>query len=287
MATKLTAKKHAPASSNPKSNAPALPARHHSEFSLDDELSVVTNKLHDLRKSHALLAREAERLALALREQQERLRAIMGTAADAILTVDDKGFIESINAAAERMFGYTSAELRGQNVKVLMPLTNMEEEQDSLVSRYGANGQKNLSASGHEAEGRRRDGTTFPLQLAIGEVAGMNLFTAILRDISLRKRLEREIVEIALVEQRRLGQDLHDNCGQELTALGLLADGLVESLSKSAPADVGVASKIEQALKRVLRQVRNISRGLVQVDVDPAGLPGALADLASRLSATS
>jgi signal transduction histidine kinase len=95
------------------------------------------------------------------------------------------------------------------------------------------------------------------------------------------------VVEVALTEQRRLGQDLHDNCGQELTALGLLADGLVESLSKSAPADVEVASKIEQALKRVLRQVRNISRGLVQVDVDPAGLPGALADLASRLSATS
>jgi len=116
----------------------------------------------------------------------------------------------------------------------------------------------------------------------------LNQRTIALREhITQRKKLEREVVEIAILEQRRLGQDLHDHCGQELTALGLLADGLVKSLAKSAPADVEVARKIEQALKRVLRQVRNFSRGLAQMEVDPAGLAAALEELASCLSATS
>jgi PAS domain S-box-containing protein len=168
MATKLTAKKHAPSSSNnkpPTQALPANPARHHSACGLDDELCAVTSKLQELKKSHALLAQEAERLAAALREQQERLRAVMSTASDAIITIDEAGFIESVNAAAERMFGYTAAELRGQNVKLLMP-SSSREDQDSLAARYSVSGDKLILASGREAEARRRDGSTFPLQLS-------------------------------------------------------------------------------------------------------------------------
>src|SRR5581483_1550081 len=97
----------------------------------------------------------------------------------------------------------------------------------------------------------------------------------------------REIVEIATLEQQRIGQDLHDDCGQELTALGLLADGLVESLKESASEDGEVATKIDQGLKRVLRRIRNIARGQVLAEVEAECLPAALAELTSRLSETS
>jgi two-component system CheB/CheR fusion protein len=106
-------------------------------------------------------------------------------------------------------------------------------------------------------------------------------------DVTLRKELEREVVEIASLEQRRIGQGLHDECGQQLTALGLLADSLADSLAKEAPDAVDVANKITDGIKNVLRQVRNISRGLALAEVDRAGLPSALTDLASRLSETS
>jgi two-component system CheB/CheR fusion protein len=106
-------------------------------------------------------------------------------------------------------------------------------------------------------------------------------------DITRRKLLEREVVEIASLEQRRIGQDLHDECGQQLTALGLLADGLADSLANDAPTIVDVANKIEQGIKNVLRQVRNISRGLALIEINPEELPSALADLTSRLSETS
>jgi signal transduction histidine kinase len=102
-----------------------------------------------------------------------------------------------------------------------------------------------------------------------------------------RKQLEREVVEIATLEQHRIGQDLHDDCGQELTALGLLADGLVESLEEHAPDEVEVAYKIQQRIKGVLRRVRNISRGLAHAEVDPVELPAALVELTNRLSETS
>ena len=106
-------------------------------------------------------------------------------------------------------------------------------------------------------------------------------------DVSRRKELEREVIEIALLEQRRIGQDLHDECGQQLTALGLLANSLADSIANAAPAAGNLATKIEQGIQDVLRRVRSISRGLALAEVNPAGLPWALTELASRLSETS
>ena len=106
-------------------------------------------------------------------------------------------------------------------------------------------------------------------------------------DVTRRKQLEREVVEIASLEQRRIGQDLHDECGQQLTALGLLANSLADSLANVAPTAVDVANKIEQGIKNVLQRVRSIFRGLALADLSPAELPPALTDLAARLSETS
>jgi PAS domain S-box-containing protein len=239
----------------------------------------------DDRMEAELERRVADRTA-ELRQSQEQLAVILNTAVDAIITINRQGIIQSINPAAERMFGYTAAQMIGQNVKMLMP-SAQKEEHDSYLARYFRTGEKHIIGIGREVQARHQDGSIFPVDLAVSEVADLGLFTGILRDLSQRQGLEHEVVEIAALERQRIGQYLHDDCGQELTALGLLADSLVETLAEHAPADVEIARKIGQGLMRLLLLVRNMSRGLARAEIDPAGLPQALTELTARLSETS
>ena len=224
----------------------------------------------------------------ALRESRDRLAAIVNTAAEGIVTIDERGVIESVNPSAERMFGYTTAELVGRNVKIFMPAP-YRDEHDNFLARYLATGTKRIIGIGREVSGRRKDGSTFSLDLAVSELHDGNrrLFTGILRDVTERKALEREVLEIAAGEQRRIGHDLHDTAGQELTALSLVADSLVAALEDHSPDDVPLAAKIVQGLRRTLSQVRALSRGLVPVAVSADGLMAALADLTARISEES
>jgi PAS domain S-box-containing protein len=185
------------------------------------------------------------------------------------------------------MFGFAAAEMIGQNVSMLMP-SPYHEEHDGYLARYLRTGESRIMGIGREVQARHKDGTIIPVDLAASRVDNLGLFTGIIRDISQRKELEREIVEIAILEQRRIGQDLHDECGQELAALGLLADALVQSLEEEkASENIEIAHKMEQGVRRVLRQIRNIARGLVQAQIQPAGLAAALVELTDRLSETS
>jgi two-component system CheB/CheR fusion protein len=226
--------------------------------------------------------KHAERLR---QESEDRLRTIVNTAVDAIITIDESGIIDSVNPAAEQMFGYSATEMIGQNVKMLMP-SPYREEHEGYLARYLRTGEKRIIGIGREVQGRRKDGSTFPVDLTVSEFHDRTkrLFSGVLRDLSARKALEREVLEVATMEQWRIGQELHDSTGQELTALGLLAEGLVEALAKSSPAEAVLATKIAEGIKRVLGQVRALSRGLIPVEVDAAGLMAALAELASRTS---
>src|SRR5262249_20072072 len=112
-------------------------------------------------------------------------------------------------------------------------------------------------------------------------------FTAILRDISRRKQLEREILEIAALEQQRIGQELHDGVGQELTGLSLMAGALLRRQQEGSANEVSLTTRLVQGLSRVHDQVRALSRGLVPVQLDSEGLRAALEDLASRTSEES
>jgi PAS domain S-box-containing protein len=221
----------------------------------------------------------------ALQERESRISAILNTAADAIITIDQGGTINSINPMTERMFGYTREELVGKNVKVLMP-PPYAEEHDQYIANYLRTGVKQIIGIGREVLARHKDGTLIPVDLSVSEVDHMRMFTGILHDISERKQLEHEIVEIALLEQQRLGADLHDTCGQELTALGLLVDSLVQSL-KQERADVELAKKIAEGLKRTHQSIRDVAQGLLRAEVDPTQLNIALKELIARLDGTS
>jgi PAS domain S-box-containing protein len=224
---------------------------------------------------------ERKRAEQELMASEERLRAILNTAADAIITIDHGGIIQSVNAATERMFGYTPAELVGQSVKMLMP-SPYREAHDGFMARYLQTGEKHIIGINREVEARRQDGSVFPADLAVSEIKHLKLFTGILGDLTERKQLERDVVEAASQQQQRIGQDLHDSVAQELTALNLLAKDLAETLQTDPANASQLVERMEQGLHRSQHELRAVLRGLLPVAVDSQGLMAALADLADR-----
>jgi len=246
--------------------------------------SVTGRDITDRKRADEELRRIEERyrqMADQARDREARLLAILSTAVDAIITIDVHGAIQSVNATAEQMFGYGAAEMIGQNVKMLMPAP-YRDEHDGYLARYLQTGEKHVIGIGREVEGLRKDGSTFPLDLAVSEVGHLQLFTALLRDISRRKELEREVVEIASLERRRIGQDLHDSVSQELTALSMLAGDLAETLRSDPSHASQLVERLVLGLQRGQQELRAVMRGLFPVSVDDGGLMAALSDLASR-----
>ncbi len=237
---------------------------------------------HWARRSLSLEQEMAARdRALAMSEEQ--LQALLNAAADAIITIDQRGIIQSANAAAERIFGYAPVELLGQNVKILMPSPD-HDRHDEYLATFLRTRRPRIIGIGREVWAQRKDGSVFPADLTVTEVDHLGLFLGIVRDISRRRQLEREVIEIASLEQRRISQDLHDSVGQELTALSMLSSDLVQLLRAEGSDHVDLAAKVVQGCQRTLEEVRTISRGLHPVPIDQQGLMTALADLAERLS---
>jgi PAS domain S-box-containing protein len=214
-------------------------------------------------------------------ESEARMKAILNTAADAIITMDIHGMIQSVNPASERMFGYAAAEMVGHNVGLLMP-SPYRDEHDGYLKRYQQTGERHIIGMGRELKARRKDGSIFPMHLVVSEIEDRKLFTGILRDMTQQKQLEREAVEAASLEQRRIGQDLHDSVAQELTALHLLARDVAEILETDPANARKLVERIEKGLQRTQQQLRAVLRGLLPVAVDSAGLMAALSDLADR-----
>ena len=140
-----------------------------------------------------------------LQDLNARLRSIINSAVDGIIVIDGRGRIESFNPGAERLFGYTQAEVVGENVSMLMPAP-YREEHDGYIGRYQTTGRAKIIGIGREVRGQRKDGTTFPLHLSVGEmtIGGERMFTGILHDLSDRVRVEEQLREQAALA--RLGE---------------------------------------------------------------------------------
>lgn len=202
-----------------------------------------------------------------------------------------------INPATERMFGYSESELVGQNVKLLMP-PPFRDEHDAYLARYVTTREPRIIGRGREVICLRKDGSTFPADLSVSEIDHIGLFTGILHDISNRKRLRNEVLEIANNEQRRIGQELHDGTQQELTALSLMARTLLDVL-KSVPEErtaahstwhfgqatysrlADITMKMCQGLANANHNVRQLAHGILPVQIDALGLYSALDELAA------
>jgi len=142
----------------------------------------------DRRLKAELERRVAERTAQ-LSESEERHRAIVDTAVDGIVVIDERGTIQRFNPGAERMFGYPEAEAAGKNVSLLMP-SPYRDEHDGYLARFLATGEKRIIGIGREVVARRKDGTEFPVYLAVAEMrrGESRMFTGIIRDITEAKR---------------------------------------------------------------------------------------------------
>jgi len=218
-----------------------------------------------------------------LRDSEERLRAILETAVEGIITIDERGIIESLNPAAEKIFGYQAQEVVGKNVKVLMP-TPYRDEHDGYLGNYLRTGRARIIGIGREVVGLRKDGTVFPMDLSVSEVrlAHKRLFTGFVRDISDRKRLEKEVLQISDLEQRRIGQDLHDGLCQQLAGIELMSEVLEQNLSRKSKTEAAQAAKIAEGVRAAIGDTRMLARGLSPVDVESNGLMSALQELASN-----
>ncbi|GIV61453.1 MAG: hypothetical protein KatS3mg044_0319 [Rhodothermaceae bacterium] len=243
----------------------------------------------EIVRSLAVVEDVTERLRTeqALRASEARVRAILETTVDAIITIDTRGIIQSFNRAAERIFGYRADEVIGRSVNLLMP-EPYRTEHDAYIQNYLETGQAKIIGIGREVYGRRKDGTTFPMDLAVSEVRldvpGRDrpeiTFTGIVRDITERRRLEQEILRISDQERVRIGQDLHDGLGQMLTGIGLITRNLVRRLAAEDHPLADELAEVADMIKEADLQARSLARGLVPVDLDEHGLAAALARLA-------
>ncbi len=193
-----------------------------------------------------------------LRDSEERHRSVVDNIADGIIVIGERGLIESFNGAAERIFGYPASEVIGQNVNMLMP-EPYQGEHDQYLHNYTSGGPKKMIGIGREVEGRRKNGESFPLDLAVTEITlgGRHAFVGITRDISRRKRAE---------EAAFRSDELLKAATMESTADGILvtslASGVLYYNSRflkmwGLPAEVLQSKELGQLTNMLLVQVED------------------------------
>lgn len=237
-----------------------------------------------------LFFRIAEPITQQIEQQAETFRTLAETSHEGIILINTQGIIQYINPSAEAMFGYDKGILLEQSVNRLMSQV-MRKSHDQYIRNYLETGVAKIIGSGRQLIGQRKNGSQFPMHLSIGDInlRHTRLFAGVIVDLSEQQRLQREIMEVPIREQRRIGQELHDGIGQQLTGLGMLATSLVNKASKP---EYELASQLAIGLQEALAQVRALSRGLVPVEIDAAGFIPALQNLIddvrrqSRISVT-
>ena len=212
-----------------------------------------------------------------------RLAAIVESSDDAIVSKTLDGLIMSWNAGARRIYGYTAEEVIGRPIALLCPRERSDEIQYNLDRVRRGEHIEHFETIRIRKDGQRIDVSLriSPLKDSSGTVIGAS---AIARDITERKVLQREVLEIAAREQQRIGQDLHDGTGQELTGLAMVAERLKGDLQHQHLPQAATAARIVDGLEEALNHVRSLSKGLVPVELDAEGLMAALDELAERTS---
>ena len=201
---------------------------------------------------------ELERTRELLEDREARLSAILDTAVDGIITIDERGIIESVNAATERIFGYAGDELVGNNITMLMP-SPYREKHDEYITRYIRTGEPRIIGIGREAEGQHKDGRRFPIDLAVSEVrvGGSRLFTGLVRDISARRRAEDEA--------RRRSADLAH--AARLSTIGELTSGIAHEVNQPLTAMVNFAEACLRMLRSGNADSQKLENALGQIAV--------------------
>jgi PAS domain S-box-containing protein len=197
---------------------------------------------------------EVERAA---RDSSQFTQSILDNAVDGIITIDERGMVGTFNRAAERIFGYKAAEVMGRNIKMLMP-EPYQSQHDDYLRNYRKTGVARVIGVGREVEGLRRDGSTFPMDLAVSRSAheGRPLFIGIVRDITERKRIEKMKAEFISTVSHELRTPLTSIRG----ALGLLSGGAVGELPTQVNAMLKIASNNTERLLLLINDILDMQK---------------------------
>lgn len=201
---------------------------------------------------------------------EARLMSVLNTAVDGIIVVDEQARILVYNKACETLFGYSAAEILGQNVRSIMP-RDYAEAHDRYMHNYMSTGHRKIIGIGREVRARHKDGTEFPVELSVGEASTPDgrQFIGILRDLRSRKEAEQrvndlqaELVHLARVSAMdEMGAALAHELNQPLTAIMLYMQAISRSLEKrSDPADANFKTVLAKAVHEAERAGNIISR---------------------------
>ena len=238
-------------------NHTVLIARDGSECDIADSCAPIRN--HDGQVIGAVLVfRNVSReykVQQSLRDSAAQIQTILNTVADGIVTLHSRGgIIETVNPATEQMFGYTAAELVSQNFSLLIPELNLEQRNGSL-EHYSASDEARAVGLGREVSGLRKDGSFFPMEIAVSEMwlGNERHFTAILRDVSARKRAEEELLKAgalqrAIFESANFSSIATDAKGViqifNVGAERMLGYTAAEVMNKITPADISDPNEV-------------------------------------------
>ncbi|MFJ6324763.1 MULTISPECIES: PAS domain S-box protein [unclassified Rhizobium] len=167
-----------------------------------------------------------------LAEREAHLRSILDTVPESMVVIDAAGVISSFSAAAEKLFGYSSAEVCGKNVRMLMPQPDRDAH-DGYISRYLTTGERRIIGYGRVVTGQRKDGSQFPMELSVGEAVtkGGRIFTGFIRDLTSRHKIEEELRQ-----------------AQKMEAIGQLTGGLAHDFNNLLTVISGNLEMIENRL---------------------------------------
>ncbi|MEX1666971.1 PAS domain S-box protein [Zhongshania arctica] len=206
----------------------------------------------------------------AVNDLLSRTKAILHTIVDGVITISDRGLIETANPAAEKIFGYPIEELTGHNVSMLMP-NPYQHGHDQYLKNYLDTGEKKIIGIGRQVTGLRKDGSTFPLELAISEmeVNGQRMFTGIVRDISERKETEEKLRSaMRRVHEQQIKDEFITTVSHELrtpltsikASLDLIISGAIDANPGQIKMLINIAHKNSERLLLLINDILDISK---------------------------
>ncbi|MBA6327254.1 PAS domain-containing protein [Colwellia sp. MB02u-6] len=248
---------------------------------LDDHINGVVITFVDITDRHhqkQILEQCVQERTHTLYEREARLSAIMNYAFEAIIVLDLSGKITEFNDSAQTVFNYNNKEIIGKNIQALIPSINIKQLTSQALT-LESSALSTLILEKKELIGLRKNELDFPIALSLTKVKGSALYIGIINDLTEPQALKKALINISTYEQEKIGHEIHDNLGQRLTGINLLASNLKRSLPESDIKKNQAMDLIIEQLSQAIGDTRDFSHILAPILLPPHGLQDALTTL--------